>query len=104
MSGTRSGPIVGAVRWIGALGAALALAVVVAAPAAAATAPPSLATSCANQQVPPPPAAREEAGRRSLGPLARETRILDGGTGDDVTLLGACALLLTRELGLTVHR
>jgi predicted NBD/HSP70 family sugar kinase len=49
-------------------------------------------------------AIREEAGRRSLGMLARETRIIDGGTGDDVTLLGACALLLTRELGLTVHR
>ena len=27
-----------------------------------------------------------------------------GGTGEDVTLLGASALLLTRELGLTVHR
>jgi predicted NBD/HSP70 family sugar kinase len=49
-------------------------------------------------------AIREEAGRRSLGPLARETQIIDGGTGEDVTLLGACALLLTRELGLTVHR
>ncbi len=49
-------------------------------------------------------AIRDEVGRRSLGPLARETRIIDGGTGDDVTLLGACALLLTRELGLTVHR
>jgi N-acetylglucosamine repressor len=49
-------------------------------------------------------AIREEAGRRSLGPLARETQIIDGGIGEDVTLLGACALLLTRELGLTVHR
>jgi len=49
-------------------------------------------------------AIRDEAGRRSLGPLARETQILDGGVGDDSTLLGACALLLTRELGLTVHR
>ena len=49
-------------------------------------------------------AVRDEAARRSLGPLARETRIEDGGTGEDVTLLGACALLLTRELGLTVHR
>jgi predicted NBD/HSP70 family sugar kinase len=49
-------------------------------------------------------AIRDEAGRRSLGPLARETRIIDGGIGDDSTLLGACALLLTRELGLTVHR
>jgi len=46
----------------------------------------------------------EDDGRRSLGPLARETQIIDGGTGEDVTLLGACALLLTRELGLTVHR
>ena len=41
---------------------------------------------------------------RRLGPLARETRITDGGVGEDLTLLGACALLLTRELGLTVHR
>ena len=49
-------------------------------------------------------AIREEAGRRSLGPIAGETRIIDGGIGEDVTLLGACALLLTRELGLTVHR
>jgi N-acetylglucosamine repressor len=49
-------------------------------------------------------AIREEAGRRSLGPLGRETRIEDGGVGEDATLLGAAALLLTRELGLTVHR
>ena len=49
-------------------------------------------------------AIRDEATRRSLGPLARETRITDGGVGEDLTLLGACALLLTRELGLTVHR
>ena len=49
-------------------------------------------------------AIRDEATRRSLGPLARETRIVDGGTGEDLTLLGACALLLTSELGLTVHR
>jgi predicted NBD/HSP70 family sugar kinase/biotin operon repressor len=49
-------------------------------------------------------AIRDEATRRSLGPLARETRIRDGGIGEDLTLLGACALLLTRELGLTVHR
>ena len=41
--------------------------------------------------------------RRSLAAPARDT-IDDGGTGEDVTLLGACALLLTRELGLTVHR
>ena len=49
-------------------------------------------------------AIRDEAARRSLGTLARETRIIDGGLGEDVTLLGACALLLTHELGLTVHR
>ena len=49
-------------------------------------------------------AIRDEATRRSLGPLARETRIRDGGIGEDLTLLGACAMLLTRELGLTVHR
>ncbi len=49
-------------------------------------------------------AIRDEANRRSMGPLARETRIIDGGTGEDLTLLGACALLLTHELGLTVHR
>ena len=49
-------------------------------------------------------AIRDEATARSLGPLARETAIDDGGMGEDLTLLGACALLLTRELGLTVHR
>jgi N-acetylglucosamine repressor len=49
-------------------------------------------------------AIRDEAARRSLGPLGRELEIEDGGTGEDATLLGASALLLTRELGLTVHR
>ena len=49
-------------------------------------------------------AIRDEATRRSLGPLARETRIVDGGSGEDLTLIGACALLLTSELGLTVQR
>ena len=49
-------------------------------------------------------AIRDEATRRSLGPLSRETRLVDGGPGDDLTLLGAAAMLLTRELGLTVHR
>jgi N-acetylglucosamine repressor len=49
-------------------------------------------------------AIRDEATRRSLGPLARETRLVDGGTSEDLTLLGAAAMLLTRELGLTVHR
>ena len=49
-------------------------------------------------------AIRDEATARSLTTTGRETTIEDGGTGEDVTLLGACALLLTRELGLTVHR
>jgi N-acetylglucosamine repressor len=49
-------------------------------------------------------AIREEAARRSLGPLGRHTIIEDGGTGEDATLHGAAALLLTSELGLTVHR
>jgi predicted NBD/HSP70 family sugar kinase len=49
-------------------------------------------------------AIRQEAASRSLAPTGQETTIEDGGTGEDVTLLGACALLLTRELGLTVHR
>jgi N-acetylglucosamine repressor len=49
-------------------------------------------------------AIRHEATGRSLAATGNETQIDDGGTGDDVTLLGACALLLTRELGLTVHR
>ena len=50
-------------------------------------------------------AIRDEATSRSLGgPLTRETRLIDGGLGEDLTLLGAAAMLLTRELGLTVHR
>jgi N-acetylglucosamine repressor len=49
-------------------------------------------------------AVRDEAIRVSLGPLTRETRLIDGGLGEDLTLLGAAAMLLTRELGLTVHR
>jgi predicted NBD/HSP70 family sugar kinase len=49
-------------------------------------------------------AVRDEATHRSLAATGHETTIEDGGTGEDVTLLGACALLLTRELGLTVHR
>ena len=49
-------------------------------------------------------AVRDEAASRSLHATGQETSIEDGGTGEDVTLLGACALLLTRELGLTVHR
>ena len=47
--------------------------------------------------------ARKPTGAASAA-TGRETTIVDGGTGEDVTLLGACALLLTRELGLTVHR
>jgi glucokinase len=49
-------------------------------------------------------AIRDETARRTLGPLASELTITDGGAGDDATLLGACAMLLTHELGLTVHR
>jgi predicted NBD/HSP70 family sugar kinase len=49
-------------------------------------------------------AIRSAARSRSLGPLVRETRVIDGGLGEDLTLLGAAAMLLTRELGLTVHR
>jgi predicted NBD/HSP70 family sugar kinase len=49
-------------------------------------------------------AVRHEAAARSLAATGQETTIENGGTGEDVTLLGACALLLTRELGLTVHR
>jgi predicted NBD/HSP70 family sugar kinase len=49
-------------------------------------------------------AMRDEAQRRTLATLARETEIVNGGAGDDAVLLGTCALLLTRELGLTVRR
>jgi len=49
-------------------------------------------------------AVRDEATSRSLAATGQDTTIENGGTGEDVTLLGACALLLTRELGLTVHR
>ncbi len=49
-------------------------------------------------------AIRAETERRTLGPLASDLQIVDGGRGDDTTLLGACAMLLTHELGLTVHR
>lgn len=49
-------------------------------------------------------AVRDEATSRSLTSTGQDTTIENGGTGEDVTLLGACALLLTRELGLTVHR
>jgi predicted NBD/HSP70 family sugar kinase len=49
-------------------------------------------------------AIRDEAGRRTLATLARDTEIVNGGPADDAVLLGTCALLLTRELGLTVQR
>ena len=49
-------------------------------------------------------AVRDEATSRRLAAVGQDTTIENGGTGEDVTLLGACALLLTRELGLTVHR
>jgi predicted NBD/HSP70 family sugar kinase len=49
-------------------------------------------------------AMRDEAQRRTLATLARETEIVNGGPADDAVLLGTCALLLTRELGLTVRR
>ena len=49
-------------------------------------------------------AIRDEARRRTLATLARETEVVNGGQGDDAVLLGTCALLLTRELGLTVRR
>jgi predicted NBD/HSP70 family sugar kinase len=49
-------------------------------------------------------AMRDEARRRTLATLARETEIVNGGAGDDAVLLGTCAMLLTRELGLTVRR
>lgn len=49
-------------------------------------------------------AVRDEATSRILTSTGQDTTIENGGTGEDVTLLGACALLLTRELGLTVHR
>ncbi|MEX1168507.1 MAG: ROK family transcriptional regulator [Chloroflexota bacterium] len=49
-------------------------------------------------------AMRDEAQRRTLATLARDTEIVNGGPADDAVLLGTCALLLTRELGLTVRR
>lgn len=49
-------------------------------------------------------AVRDEAARRALGLLTRETAIEVGGTAEDVVLLGASALLLSRELGLVPTR
>ena len=49
-------------------------------------------------------AVRDEAGRRALTLLSRETRIEVGGAAEDTVLLGASALLMTRELGLVPTR
>ncbi len=49
-------------------------------------------------------AIRDEARRRTLATLARDAEIVNGGPADDAVLLGTCAMLLTRELGLTVRR
>ena len=49
-------------------------------------------------------AVRDEARAAASARSPARRAIIDGGVGEDLTLLGACALLLTRELGLTVHR
>ena len=49
-------------------------------------------------------AVRDEAARRALTLLSRETRIEVGGAAEDTVLLGASALLMTRELGLVPAR
>jgi predicted NBD/HSP70 family sugar kinase len=49
-------------------------------------------------------AVRDEAARRALTLLSRETRIEIGGSAEDTVLLGASALLMTRELGLVPAR
>lgn len=49
-------------------------------------------------------AVRDEARRRSLGLLADDTQIDLGRMDEDVVILGASALLLTRELGLVPAR
>lgn len=48
-------------------------------------------------------AIEDEARRRTLATLARDIELVNGGPADDAVLLGTCALLLTRELGLTVR-
>ena len=50
------------------------------------------------------PAVRDEAGRRSLGLLSRETTIEVAPPVGDIVIMGASALLITAELGLTVGR
>jgi N-acetylglucosamine repressor len=49
-------------------------------------------------------AVRDESARRALALLGRETRIEVGGAAEDTVLLGASALLMTRELGLVPAR
>jgi N-acetylglucosamine repressor len=49
-------------------------------------------------------AVRDEAARRALTLLSRETNIEVGGAAEDTVLLGASALLMTRELGLVPAR
>jgi N-acetylglucosamine repressor len=49
-------------------------------------------------------AVEDEAARRSLAMLSRQTRIELGGATDDVVVLGASALLMIRELGLVPTR
>jgi predicted NBD/HSP70 family sugar kinase len=49
-------------------------------------------------------AVRAEALRGALGLLSRDTEIGIGGAPDDVVLLGASALLISRELGLVPAR
>jgi predicted NBD/HSP70 family sugar kinase len=46
----------------------------------------------------------DEARRRSLGLLSRETEIVFGRLAPNVVVLGASALLITRELGLSLTR
>ena len=49
-------------------------------------------------------AVQDEAARRALTLLSRETNIEVGGAAEDTVLLGASALLMTRELGLVPAR
>jgi glucokinase len=49
-------------------------------------------------------AVRREAHRSALALLADETKIEVGRLGDDLVVLGAAALLMTRELGLALAR
>jgi len=81
------------VRWIGALGVAVVLAVTAVGPAqtapATAVAPVAtpVAADCAAQQVPPPPAAREEAGRTAPPPLPWPSHPVGGDA------LGSCGII-----------